>query len=143
MKIFMRGFSPTRRVTCDYPRLKFPMQSSPTSLIGDPSLFYAGCRPRATRSFCFGKRTQNHFRPCASPPILLRSKLSGGPPPTHRIKMAQKLAPLKQTSPKKSIRRSGSAAPNADTKYKILFFKLAIKRAISTTTQLFMLATNS
>jgi hypothetical protein len=24
---------------------------------------FAGFRPRATRSFCFGKRTQNHGRP--------------------------------------------------------------------------------
>ena len=27
----------------------------------------AGCRPRATRSFCFGKRTQNHWRPGVAP----------------------------------------------------------------------------
>ena len=27
------------------------------------AIFCAGCRPRTTRSFCFGKRTQNHSRP--------------------------------------------------------------------------------
>ena len=39
--------------------------SFPTSLIGNPvSLFFhAGFRPRTTRSFCCGKRTQNHWRP--------------------------------------------------------------------------------
>ena len=28
---------------------------------------FAGFRPRATRSFCFGKRTQNHRRPGVAP----------------------------------------------------------------------------
>ncbi len=37
---------------------------------------FAGFRPGTTRSFCFGKRTQNHFRPCAS--------LRGSAPP-YRI----------------------------------------------------------
>ena len=43
----------------------FPLLSCPTFLIGNPVslLCHAGCRPRATRSFCFGKRTQNHWRP--------------------------------------------------------------------------------
>ena len=29
--------------------------------------FHAGFRPRTTRSFCFGKRTQNHWRPGVAP----------------------------------------------------------------------------
>ena len=33
--------------------------------------YLAGCRPRTTRTFCFGKRTQNHVRPCAAPPGYL------------------------------------------------------------------------
>ena len=28
--------------------------------------YLAGFRPRATRPFCFGKRTENHVRPCAA-----------------------------------------------------------------------------
>ena len=33
-------------------------------LIGHPGfVFYVGFRPHTTRSFCFGKRTQNHWRP--------------------------------------------------------------------------------
>ncbi len=70
--------------------------------------YYAGCRPRATSHFCFGKSDQNHVCPCAAPPILLRSRLSGIPPPPSRIKMARKLAPLKQPSPKS---RFGTPAP--------------------------------
>ncbi len=33
-----------------------------------PPIFYyfAGFRPRATRPFCFGKRAENHSRPCAA-----------------------------------------------------------------------------
>ncbi len=64
--------------------------SFPTCLIGNPGYFffkiiYAGFRPRATSHFCFGKSDQNHFRPCAAPPIPLRSSLSGVPPPPSRI----------------------------------------------------------
>ncbi len=42
--------------------------SSPTP-IGDPESlgFLAGFRPRTTRSFCFGKRTQNQWRPGGPP----------------------------------------------------------------------------
>ncbi len=29
----------------------------------------SGVSPRATRPFCFGKRTQNHFRPCTDPRV--------------------------------------------------------------------------
>ena len=60
---------------------------------------YAGFRPRATRHFCFGKSTQNQFRPCAALWV---------PPPPPRIKMARELAPLKQPSPKS---RFGAPAP--------------------------------
>ena len=54
-----------------HPRL--PLLSSSTSLIEDPAslLFHAGFRPRATRSFCFGKRTQNHWRPGVAPRVPL------------------------------------------------------------------------
>ncbi len=36
--------------------------------------YLAGFRPRTTRSFCFGKRTQNHFRPCAASSRSLRHR---------------------------------------------------------------------
>ncbi len=78
--------------------------------------YNVGCRPHTTRSFCFGKRTQNHFRPCAALRV---------PPPPSRIKMAAQLAPLKQCSPEGSIRYCGSAAPNAgDTQETNQVFKL-------------------
>ena len=34
--------------------------------IGSKVFFYAGFRPRTTKFFCFGKRTQNHWRPGVS-----------------------------------------------------------------------------
>ena len=57
------------------------------------ALFYAGFRPRATSSFCFGKKSQNHFRP--------GSALTGNFA-TRPNKMDRELAPLKQPSPEKS-----------------------------------------
>ncbi len=41
--------------------------------------YLAGFRPRATRPFCFGKRAENHSRPCAAPLGKLRhdTKLYG------------------------------------------------------------------
>ena len=50
----------------------------------------AGFRPRTPRSFCFGKRTQNHGRPGAA----LRVPL-----PQSRKVWAAELASLKQSSP--------------------------------------------
>ena len=39
---------------------------------------FAGVRPRTTRSFCFGKRTQNHWRPGAALRVPLpQSRLLG------------------------------------------------------------------
>ncbi len=39
---------------------------------------FAGFRPRTTRSFCFGKRTQNHWRPCVALRVPLpQSRLLG------------------------------------------------------------------
>ena len=50
----------------------------------------AGFRPRTTRSFCFGKRTQNHWRPG----VALRVPL----PQSRKVRAAE-LAALKQSSP--------------------------------------------
>jgi len=67
-----------------------------------------------TRSFCFGKRTQNHFRPCAAFQRMAKNLaiLFQVPSTSTPNKMAQILAALKQSSPKKSIRHSSSAAPD-------------------------------
>ena len=53
----------------------------PVSLVLD-----AGFRPRTTRSFCFGKRTQNHWRPGVAPvfPPLCKGR-SGGVEPNRRM----------------------------------------------------------
>ncbi len=45
--------------------------------------------------------------------ILARARPQGGPSASAPNKMAQELAPLKQPSPKKSIRYSTSAEPKA------------------------------
>ena len=62
----------------------------------------AGFRPRTPRSFCFGKRTQNHGRPG----VALR-----GPLPRSRKVRAAELASLKQSSPPYQIRDRGAASP--------------------------------
>ena len=62
----------------------------------------AGFRPRAPRSFCFGKRTQNHGRPG----VALRVPL-----PQSRKVWAAELASLKQSSPPTRIRDWGAASP--------------------------------
>ena len=62
----------------------------------------AGFRPRTARSFCFGKRTQNHGRPGAA----LRVPL----PQSRKVRAAE-LASLKQSSPSTGFRDWGAAAP--------------------------------
>ena len=62
----------------------------------------AGFRPRTARSFCFGKRTQNHWRPG----VALRVPL-----PRSRKVWAAELASLKQSSPPTRVRDWGAAAP--------------------------------
>ncbi len=51
----------------------------------------AGFRPRTTRFFCFGKRTQNHWRPCVAPK-------RGACAPVPGV-WAAELASLRQSSP--------------------------------------------
>ena len=63
---------------------------------------FAGSRPRTPRSFCFGKRTQNHGRPG----VALR-----GPLPRSRKVRAAELASLKQSSPLNRVRDRGAATP--------------------------------
>jgi len=59
-----------------------------SEVLRSKALFFAGFRPGATRHSCFGKSGQNHFRPCAAPPRLLRSRLSRvfPPRPTQQTK---------------------------------------------------------
>ena len=81
----------------------------------------AGCRPRAPRSFCFGKRTQNHWRPC----VALRVPL-----PRSRKVRAAELASLRQSSPPKQVsglgqspaRRRHEVAPEAGAATTTRFF---------------------
>ena len=75
--------------------------------------FYAGFRARTTRPFCFGKSTQNHFLPVRGPSEPAQKQALRDASASVPNKMAQELALLKQPSPKKSIRGSSSAAPNA------------------------------
>ena len=63
---------------------------------------FAGFRPSATRSFCFGKRTQNHRRPGVAP---------GGAFATVPIAWAAELASLRQSSPQNRLRDWGAATP--------------------------------
>ena len=63
---------------------------------------FAGVRPRAPRSFCFGKRTQNHGRPG----VALRVPL-----PQSRKVWAAELASLRQSSPPTRFRDWGAASP--------------------------------
>ena len=69
---------------------------------GDEGAVLAGFRPRTTRSFCFGKRTQNHGRPG----VALR-----GPLPRSRKIWAAELASLRQSSPPNKNRDRGAATP--------------------------------
>ena len=65
---------------------------------------FAGFRPRATRSFCFGKRTQNHFRPCVAPWVPLpQSRISGL---RNSLRSNSSRRPIK-------IRDRGAATPKA------------------------------
>jgi len=63
--------------------------------------YYAGFRARATSLFCFGKRNQNHVCLCAIPPSLLRSRLSGMPPPPSRIRWRGNS--LRSNSPRRKV----------------------------------------
>ena len=67
----------------------------------------AGFRPRATRHFRLGKRTQNHVRPYSALRV---------PSSPYRIKMARELAPLKQPSPKGPIRYGDEAVSKGGLK---------------------------
>ena len=62
----------------------------------------AGFRPRTPRSFCFGKRTQNHGRPGVARWVPL---------PRSRKIWAAELAALRQSSPPYQIRDRGAASP--------------------------------
>ncbi len=70
----------------------------------------------------FRQKDPKPFLPVRGPSVV--------PPPPHRIKMAQKLATLKQSSPKSRIRCCGSAAPNAGEKSKILKFSVIVLKAL-------------
>ena len=62
----------------------------------------AGFRPHTPRSFCFGKRTQNHGRPGVARWVPL--------PRSQKI-WAAELAALRQSSPPYRIRDRGAATP--------------------------------
>ena len=77
--------------------LRLKTQARPWSpdRVGDDRALLAGVRPRTTRSFCFGKRTQNHGRPGValrvplprSRRLGLRNSLrSDSPRPTNRVR---------------------------------------------------------
>ena len=74
----------------------------PRTARGNALRGFAPARFLRSRSFCFGKRIQNHGRPGAA----LRVPL-----PQSRMVRAAELASLKQSSPSKKIRDCGAAAP--------------------------------
>ena len=60
-----------------------------------PHIWKTGFRPRTTRPFCFGKRTQNHFCPVAAP-CLRKGKLHWGVP-SSQAKVKWRATRLVQT----------------------------------------------
>ena len=99
---FLRGFGPARR--------------------GGEG--FAGCRPRTARSFCFGKRTQNHGRPG----VALRVPL----PQSRFLGLRNS---LRSNSPRLPIRIRdwGAAAPAGALRWRHLMARVGMLKTTTTT----------